>query len=83
MDLHTKVGEVVDERVPACRAEAAVQNVTADGLAMAAVVVRVDDVPGRAQRLREAVIALAVLGDAVRNLNDGDRRGLPPPNGAW
>ena len=83
-DPSTEVAEVVDEGVPAGCTETAKHDIAAHRLPVSAVVTRVDDLASRAQRLGESIITLAVLGDAVRDLNDaerGGRSGLPTVRG--
>ena len=74
--------QVLDDGVPAVAVgEVAVVGV-AGGLAVTAVVVGVDGVPGGGQRLGEPGVAAGVLGHAVGDLHD--RLGLPvgePPVG--
>ncbi|GAB3187332.1 hypothetical protein GCM10027061_03360 [Nesterenkonia suensis] len=83
-DRGAECSQVLDQSGKARRPEIS-EAVRVGRMAMSAVVVGVDQVPGRCESLGQPVVAACMLGDSVGDLDDADRRlgGIPQVGGQW
>lgn len=73
LDQHRQLARLSDHAIPGMRPGIAERTGTHAGVAVAAAVVRVDEVAVGIQEPGEAIVAAAVLGGAMRDLHDALR----------